>query len=533
MNGIPLEMAMKRIKQFNMEKCSPPHKNSIVEQAVNGAYTLGAKKYGCEFWMDQAETCPYENIDDCYYGHKKIKTELAKKYDIFKWVEKKNKDGKKYWAKVGVTYPNLGELILNEYDYNFITMNDTKEIFYYNNGKYHSKGENGIRKIGEDYMEDLSSKHAKNEVVDHIRDKNYQSREIFTTPVHLINMENGVFNLRTKKLMPHNPNYFFINEIPVKYNPDAKCPKIMKFLSEVAKEKDIPVIQEFTGYLLYRNYIFHKALLLLGGGKNGKSVLINLLKTFVGKKNTSDKELQALANDKFASSKLYGKLLNAAADISAAALNQTGKFKALVGNDTIDAEKKFQDSFSFTNYAKMIFSANMLPVTNDDSYAFYRRLIILNFDEIFEGKNCDSNILKKLTTPEELSGMFNWALEGLFPLLKNEDFTYETPVEKIREQYKLRSDPVYAFAQKFLSTDTTGYLLKADVYGEYVKWSKEEDLPVTASNMFSQDLAKHLPNIRAGKRKVGGRQQPAFMEPQRNKCQVHFIASPFSIPLPC
>ena len=389
-------------------------------------------------------------------------------------------------------------------------MGDTKEIFYYNNGKYHSKGENEIRYIAEDFMTNLSSQHAKNEVVDHIRDKNYQSREIFIAPVHLINMKNGVFNLRTKKIMPHNPKYFFINEIPITYDPDAKCPKIIKFLSEVAKEKDIPVLQEFGGYILYRDYIFHKALLLLGGGKNGKSVFINLLKAFVGRDNTSDKELQTLANDKFASSKLYGKLLNAAADISAAALNQTGKFKSLVGNDIIDAEKKFQDSFSFTNYAKMIFSANMLPITNDDSYAFYRRLIILNFDETFEGKNCDPHILKKLTLPEELSGMFNWAIEGLFRLLKKEDFTYETPVEEIREQYKLRSDPVYAFAQKFLSTDTTGFLLKAEVYGKYVEWSKEQDLPITASNMFSQDLTKHLPNIQAGKRKVEGRQQPSF-----------------------
>ena len=143
----------------------------------------GSKKYGCEFWMDQAETCPYENIGDCYYGNLKIKRELAKEYKIFKWGEKTNKETKEtYPVKTGVVFPNLAELIINEFDYHFVTTTDTKEIYYYNGGIYHSQGENIIRNISEEYMEQLSSKHGKNEIEDHIRDKNYKPRTIFNTP---------------------------------------------------------------------------------------------------------------------------------------------------------------------------------------------------------------------------------------------------------------------------------------------------------------------------------------------------------------
>lgn len=510
MNGIPKEMAMKRIKQFNMEKCTPPHENHIIEQAVNGAYKEDAKRYGCEFWIDQAETCPYENIDDCYYGHKKLKRELAKKYKIFKYQEKKNEEGAKYFVKSGVTYPNLGELILNEYDFNFITTSDTREIYYYNNGKYHAKGENLIRKLSEDYMGNLSSKHGKNEVEDHIKDKNYKPREIFNTPKHLINLKNGIYNINTGKIIPHSPKYYFINEIPVEYNPDADCPKIKKFISEVVEEKDINVIQEFIGYCLLRDYPFHKACMFLGSGKNGKSVCIDLIKIFLGEKNVSNKELQELAYDRFASSKLYGKLLNAAADISDAALHQTGKFKTLTGGDTIDAQKKFQDSFNFKNYAKLLYSANTLPKTDDDSYAFYRRWLLINFPNTFEGKKCDPYILDKLTTPEELSGLFNLAMRGLQRLLKNNGFSYSKTVEQTREQYKTLSDPIYSFTQEFISTHTTGYLLKDDVYGKYIEWCKEKDLPTTVKNMFAMDLCKHVPNIRPGRKRINGKQEQVY-----------------------
>ncbi|MBS3778322.1 MAG: hypothetical protein KGY50_03400, partial [Candidatus Thermoplasmatota archaeon] len=292
---------------------------------------------------------------------------------------------------------------------------------------------------------------------------------------------------------------------PVKYDPEADCPKIKQFLREVIDEKSIPCIQEFIGYCLYRDIPLHKAFMFLGGGKNGKSTVINLITTFLGRENIANKELQQLNFDKFAKAKLYGKLLNAAADISSAALGQTSTFKGLTGGDYTDAEKKFCDSFEFKNYAKLLFSANTLPKTNDDSYAFYRRWILINFPNTFEGKKCDPHILERIATPKELSGLFNWGVEGLMRLLKRNRFSYDRSVEEIRTQYKTLSDPVFAFAQTFLNSSTTGFLVKDEVYHKFNKWCVENDLPVTPKNMFSQDLVKNMPNIKPGRSRIGGK----------------------------
>lgn len=130
MRGVPKEEALKILKDFNTNMCEPPEDESIVEQAVNGAYQKDAHLYGCEFWMDDADLCPFENIMECPYGKKKAKRDLIKEYRVFDWEEKTNKEtGKKYVKITGVKPTKLARLLINEFDLHFITMRDTKEIY--------------------------------------------------------------------------------------------------------------------------------------------------------------------------------------------------------------------------------------------------------------------------------------------------------------------------------------------------------------------------------------------------------------------
>lgn len=515
MLGIPKDLALKRIKQFNMEKCVPPHDHSKVEVAVEGAYKENGHKYGCEFWIDSAEICPYENIAECEFGEKKLKRELIKKYKIFKYGTKKNKEtGEEYYFPIEVFPPRLARLIINEYNFNFKTTKDTQEIYYYNDGIYHSTGETTIASIAEDYMEDMTSTHYKNEVIGYIKDFNYINREQFEIDQNYINLKNGIYNIKTKEFIGHNPQFLFINEIPIDYNQEAKCPNILKFLSEVVYQEDIVTLQEFFGYCLYRKHHIHKSCMFIGEGKNGKSTTINLLSAMLGRENVCSRELYQLINDKFAVADVYGKLANLAADITAMALKQTGLFKALTGEDLVTAEKKFKGGFSFRNYAKFVFSANKLPRSPDKSYAFYRRWILISFPNTFVGKDCNSNLINELTTPEELSGLLNWAIEGLTRLLEQGDFSYNKTVEEVAEQYETLSNPVYSFVKTFLKPVVGGAILKDELWERYVKWCKEKKLSVVPRNMLTRELSKYLPEIRSDRTTmlVDGRQLPAYRE---------------------
>lgn len=436
------------------------------------------------------------------------KYKLLQDYSV--WEEQFDKNG--MLKNRRLVLPNLAEAIYEGLELNFLTTKDNEQIYFYNGGYFEPKGEQIIKDLVEQFLEKQTTEHFKNEVVGYIRDKNYQDREIFNSPIHLINLKNGVYNLETKKLLPHDPKYYFLNELPVKYDIAADCPKIEKFFTEVIYKEDIPVIQEFFGYCLYRRYHIHRACMFLGGGKNGKSTTINILEYMLGKKNVTNKALQDLIYNRFSRSALYGKLLNAAADISDKALEQTGIFKQLTGEDSVNADVKFKCDFDFTNYAKFLFSANTLPRSEDESYAFYRRWLLISFPNTFEGKNCNPNILQELTTEDEMSGLFNYGIKGLERLLQNGDFSYGKTVEDVMDQYKTLSDPVYAFCQEYLRCVIGAGIVKEKLREQYIKWCKKNKLPVVPANILTQKLKDHLPELRLGRKGGTGKQKTAYMD---------------------
>ena len=63
--------------------------------------------------------------------------------------------------------------------------------------------------------------------------KTYKNLEEFDSDTDIINMKDGLFNWRTKEFLPHTPDYYSLNQIPIKYNPNAIPKRFIKFLKEV------------------------------------------------------------------------------------------------------------------------------------------------------------------------------------------------------------------------------------------------------------------------------------------------------------
>lgn len=268
--------------------------------------------------------------------------------------------------------------------------------------------------------------------------------------------------------------------------------KIKQFFSEVVAEDDIPAIEEFFGYSLYRDYLIHKAFMLVGGGANGKSTVLRLLLVFLGSENCAAIPLQDLETNRFATGSLFGKLANIYADLSPKALSGTGLFKMLTGQDLIDAEIKFGGRFKFVNYAKMIFSANKIPTNYDDTIAFFRRWFIINFPNIFEGTKKNKKLIDKLTTPQELSGLFNLAIKALIRLLANGEFSNQKSTEKVRDQYIRMSDSVHAFILDKINICPEKWIEKKELYQVYTEYCRNNKLISVSDGTFSKHIIKHI-----------------------------------------
>lgn len=380
-----------------------------------------------------------------------------------------------------IDFVSIAEGVLGSY--NFITIAETDEIHYYNSGTFHPLGEIKIKTEVQGMVNNINT-HIVNEVINTIKRKTYTSISKLNKNPNYIPLENGILDLTTFTIIPYNPSFLLTTRVPVTYDPDAMCPAIDKFFNEIVGSKaDVDALHEFFGYCLLRNYVIQKAIMLVGGGGNGKSTLLALLKHFLGDENVTSIALQEIEDNHFAAANLFGKLANIYADLPPKALSATGKIKMLVGGDIITAERKFGGFVSFVNYAKMIFSTNQMPLSYDDTDAFYRRWVIINFPNTFD-ETKGKGLIDTLITKEEVSGLLNHALRGLKQLLTNGRFSNQKSIDDVREQYVRMSDSIQAFVWDCVEESSRGYVEKKMLYTIYGRYCKTKNIPISTEKRF-------------------------------------------------
>ena len=376
-------------------------------------------------------------------------------------------------------------------EYTFKTMRDNEEMYYYDIGRglYLRFGDSIIR----EYAEILNPKiktYQVNEIIQKIRRRTYVDRDRFDNNTEIINVQNGLLDIWTGELIDHSTDFLSIVQLPIAYNPNSRCHTILRFLGQVLHPQDVFTALEIMGYLLYRAAVYEKAVMLHGNGDNGKGVFIKLMEAFVGPENCSHVALQELDNDKFSSADLYGKLVNTFADLKFQKLVATGNFKTLVSGDSVRAQKKYGQPFHFRNYSKLIFSSNRIPDSDDKSYAYYKRWLILPFDRVFQGTAKDTDLIMKLTKPTELSGLLNLAIIALRQLKKDGGFK-DISVEKVRKEYEYNANTVKAFLEENCVIDLTSpeySIPTVYLYNEYENFCKAKQTKPLEMNVFGSKL---------------------------------------------
>ncbi|MFH1694859.1 MAG: phage/plasmid primase, P4 family [Candidatus Micrarchaeota archaeon] len=376
------------------------------------------------------------------------------------------------------------------------TVRDSEEVFVYENGVYKKMGVSYIKELANAWLENTVRTNMVNEVVAYVQRATYVKEE--EQNKNLVNLKNGLFDIEKNVLLQHSPDYFFISQLPLNYNQTADCPKIKKFLSEVLGPDNITLIQELFGYCLYADYPIAKAAFFFGEESTGKSTLLNIFEAFLGKENVSAIALQEL-NHRFSKAELFGKLANIHADLPDDTVTMTDTFKMLTGNDLIKGEKKFKDPFYYHNHAKLLFSTNRLPEVKNARGDYFKRILLIEFPNKFEGEKAKTGLIKEITVPEELSGLFNWALEGLQRLLQQGHFSGEKTTDEIKENYYailktqgsgIPEPSISTFIADRIELAEGSLLTKEETYRTYVDFCSKKGLPKESLNLFCRRLKK-------------------------------------------
>ena len=357
--------------------------------------------------------------------------------------------------EVGLVHSLATEILIDDH----FAQDEAGNLYRFNDGVYKRKGAEFItrtvRRLCADREATKSwSSKLGTETVEYIR---LQSPTLWENPhATIINVKNGLLDIRTRALKPHSHEYLSVIQLPVEFDPTATCPATDKFDSQVFPEDAVILSHEIAAVLTSPSVRIQKSILFLGEGGNGKSRKLNQFKAFVGSQNCAAVSLHDLEANRFAAARLFGKLANICPDLPSAHLAGTSRFKAITGGDEITAEFKFKTSFEFKCHARLIFSANHPPRSEDASEAFFDRWLVVPFQGRFRGTATEipeAELDALLTSPSELSGLLNHAIACIDRLRKTARYSEPESVVEAHREFYATTDPFAVWLEKFTVDD--------------------------------------------------------------------------------
>ena len=306
---------------------------------------------------------------------------------------------------------------------------------------------------------------------------------------------NGRLDLKTMDFEPPSPEHLETIHLHVNWNPEAVGPTADEFFdTATCHDKDIEqLLYEAIGYSFIKTSSLQKAFLLFGGGRNGKSTFLDIIKEICGYENCTSVNFKDLG-EKFRVAELYNKLVSLSGDISAQPLKDSDLFKQITGGDEITIERKNQHPFTDTVFATLFFSANKLPRTPDTTFGFYRKLVIIPFNanlasvSLVDGANFHNKLMED---KEYIAYKAILAIKQVLTITHK--FTEPKAAEEVMTMYKTENSSVLSWiASKKI---TTVYLKSTkfdEIYASYTVWCEVNGYKSVRSARFEQEIAEEL-----------------------------------------
>jgi putative DNA primase/helicase len=296
-------------------------------------------------------------------------------------------------------------------------------------------------------------------------------------------------------------------QLPVKFVPDARCPRWDKFIGEVFPGDSEAIAWEIPAWLMTPDTSIQKAILLMGDGANGKSTYLRAVLAFIGKRNTAAVSLHRLENGRFSAARLIGRLANICPDLPSTDLDSTSVFKAITGGDPVQAEYKFKDSFEFIPYSRLVFSANHPPKSQDASPAFFRRWLVVPFERTFTDGAPDiipgDKLDAMLCDPSELSGVLNKALEALAAIRKR-GLSESDSTNRATDEFRQATDPLAVWLDRKTILDPDGVTPQDQLHREYCRNCADAGRPTISKTALGRAIKRLRPTVTDYQRTVNG-----------------------------
>jgi putative DNA primase/helicase len=305
--------------------------------------------------------------------------------------------------------------------------------------------------------------------------------------------------LGTRRLHPHTPLFFNNTAVSYDYNPNAPKPVHWPvFLGKIFKQREATdCIHEWYGYVISGLLYLHKIFMIIGPPRSGKGIIGRILKALLGSDNVCSHDFQTMSND-FGKAPLIGKSLGLFSDErdpkQVASVVVT--LLTISGEDGVTVNRKNKSHWQGKLGARLMLLANLPPLFSDASTAVISRIVHLETNESWLGRE-DFDLENKLMT--ELSGILNEALDGLHRLIvtnKNR-FTHVPGNEETIQEMEDLAAPIKPFVRDYCDLGAEYEVERNQLYHSYRTWCplngiKQPDIKA----VFGRNLKAAFPSIK-------------------------------------
>lgn len=315
-----------------------------------------------------------------------------------------------------------------------------------------------------------------------------------------LNCQNGIVNLRTGELLPHDSNFMMSNISYAEYDTSGKQPEMwLSFLNDVTNgDKELQeYLQKCVGYSLTGSVREQCAFFLYGLGNNGKSTFLDTISDLLGNyaSNVQPDTIMMKKNDSGANSdiaRLKGKRFVTSEEPTEGVRLNEGLVKQLTGGGKVTCRFLYGDEFEYEPEFKIWIGTNHKPVIRGTDVGIWRRIRLIPFEVNIPKEKVDKNLKWKLR--KELPQIMKWAVDGCIKW-QREGLDLPECVQQATNEYKAEMDILTSFVDACLEIDYLGgeSISAQELFRIYSAWAKTNNEYEMTSRKFFIEIAKKVP----------------------------------------
>ena len=270
--------------------------------------------------------------------------------------------------------------------------------------------------------------------------------------------------------------------------------------SEPDVEAMIEMLRQFVAASLMRIAPrYQKALVLVGGGANGKSTVQEVFRQVFPPGRVSSVTPHDMG-ERFRKASLTDAWLNCVTELPSRGLHRVEALKALITGEPVQVELKNRQPYELRFQGGMICSGNTLPQVTDTSDGFWRRWLVVPFRRRFAEHEQIRHLAESIAK-EEQEAIICWLLGGLDELLANDRYLVPDTCLDALDAWRGTSNPVARFVEQctelVLSNDTSTWITGQFLYDSYVDWMQKKGAEPLSMTRFGRHI-KRLPAVQHG-----------------------------------